>query len=39
MKMRRSRISMRRSKRMFTRTAARVHKFNVPSISRGGIRF
>lgn len=38
MRMRR-RISRRGSKRLFTATALKVNRRNVPHMSRGGIRF
>lgn len=38
--MRRRRISGRKSRRIFTRTARRVHKRNLPRrVMRGGVRF
>lgn len=39
MKMIRKKLSRRGSRRLFTRTALKVHRFNVPMLSRGGIRF
>lgn len=38
--MKRRRISRRKSKRLFSRTARRIHKKNIyRKLSRGGIRF
>lgn len=38
MKMRR-RLSRRGSRRLFSATAAKVNRRNLPNVSRGGIRF
>jgi hypothetical protein len=37
--MKRSRMSRRRSRRLFTRSASRVNRGNMMSVMRGGIRF